>query len=192
MMNWAVWRRPVSSGRSCGWSWAKETPGWNFLPTPAFRRCVWLSGLRPWLPGSLRIADSGQAFPMQQLCILGRQTWPAWEPPCPLECPSPALPLVLVQAYAAVKRPARSTYWMAQGQKVSSSLSKWAFLDGCNASFAGPSCRRLFPRCYSASTRWIPSWFPTGRCGIPPAGVAENVLPSVGHFVRQGPQARPE
>ena len=91
------------------WSWAKETPGWN-LPTPAFRRCVWLSGLRPWLPGSFRIPDSGQAFPMLQPCILGRQTLLVLVLPCPWERPSRASPaLVQVQVPPLIFQPGRRT-----------------------------------------------------------------------------------
>ena len=65
-----------------------KSPGWNRGD---------ISGLRPWALGNPRIADSGQACPMPLPCRMGRQTLPAWEPPCPLERPSPALALVQVQ-----------------------------------------------------------------------------------------------
>ena len=131
-------------GESAPWK-CPDLVGWQLAP--AFRRCVWLSGLRPWLPGNLHIPDSARACPMPQPCIDRRQTWPAWELPCPwerLSRPSPAPELVQVpQGNVQTGLGIGLTSPAPAGRQQ---LRRTIHPRLCNGSFAGPSCRRQVVR----------------------------------------------
>ena len=190
-MNWAVWPGRYPPGDPAGGPGQKKRRGGTFyLPRRNGAVCG-SQGSGHGLLGNPRIPDSDQACPMLQPCILGRQTLLVLVLPCPWDRLSPSFPGRRYRARCRreTSRPVDVLDAPAQGQKVSGRLrANGPSGHDVMASFAGPSCRRPRPRCYSASTlcdsilvpHWT-LWYPARL------GAAEVVdCQAVSHFVREG------
>ena len=173
MMNWAVWPGRYPPGDPAGGPGQKKRRGVELSTYPGVSAlCVALraQAMATWQSPHSRFRPG---FPHAAALHPGQTNLARVGAALPFGVPFTGAAVPGPGPGAAVKRPARSTYWIPQPRARRSA-------SGLRAN--GPSVdnvmRHLLARLAAArlsgvtrhQARWIPSWFPTGRCGIPEVG----------------------